>query len=211
MGAGTGSYEPDDRQVIAIEPSAVMIAQRSADAAPAVKASAEEIPLEDKSVDAALAVLTLQHWDDIERGLSEMVRIARRYVVLVTMDVSVLAELWLIRDYIPESLAAHGAAFPSIEWLLGALPGATATQLPVPRACTDGFMAAFWGRPEAYLDPHIRAGTSPWHQLPPAVATRALGELRDDLESGQWDRRHGYLRQQSELDVGLRVVRAELQ
>jgi SAM-dependent methyltransferase len=211
VGAGTGSYEPDDRDVIAIEPSEVMIAQRPADAAPAVKATAEALPLEDKSVDAALAVLTLQHWDDVERGLGEMARVARRRVVLVTMDIAVLAELWLIRDYVPETLPAHAAGFPSIKWLLGALPGATASQMPVPRDCTDGFMAAFWGRPEAYLDPHIRGGTSAWHQLPPAVVTRALGELQDDLERGEWDRRYGRLRQQSSLDVGLRLIRAELQ
>jgi hypothetical protein len=161
-------------------------------------------------VDAALAVLTLQHWDDVERGLCEVVRIARRRVVLVTMDIAVLAELWLIRDYVPETLPAHAACFPSIKRLLGALPGATVSQMPVPRDCTDGFMAAFWGRPEAYLDPHIRSGTSAWHQLPPAVVTRALGELQDDLERGEWDRRYGHLRQQSTLDVGLRLIRAEL-
>ncbi|MDX6668501.1 MAG: hypothetical protein QOK04_1881, partial [Solirubrobacteraceae bacterium] len=211
VGAGTGSYEPDDRDVIAIEPSEVMIAQRPADAASAVQATAEALPLEDKSVDAALAVLTLHHWDDVERGLGEMVRVARRRVVLVTMDIAVLAELWLIREYLPETLPAHAAVFPSIKRLLGALPGATASQVPVPRDCSDGFMAAFWGRPEAYLDPHIRTGTSPWHQLPPAVVTRAVGELQDDLERGEWDRRHGSLRQRATLDVGLRLIRAELQ
>jgi hypothetical protein len=162
-------------------------------------------------VDAALAVLTLHHWDDVERGLGEMVRVARRRVVLVTMDIAVLAELWLIREYLPETLPAHAAVFPSIKRLLGALPGATASQVPVPRDCSDGFMAAFWGRPEAYLDPHIRTGTSPWHQLPPAVVTRAVGELQDDLERGEWDRRHGSLRQRATLDVGLRLIRAELQ
>jgi SAM-dependent methyltransferase len=211
VGAGTGSYEPDDRDVVAIEPSEVMIAQRPTDAAPALKATSEALPLEDKSVDAALAVLTLQHGDDVELGLGEMVRVARRRVVLVTMDIAVLAQLWLIRDYAPETLPAHAAGFPSIKRLLGALPGATASQLPVPSDCTDGFMAAFWGRPEAYLDPHIRSGTSAWYQLPPAVVTRALGELRDDLECGAWDRRYGHLGQQSTLDVGLRLIRAELQ
>jgi SAM-dependent methyltransferase len=211
VGAGTGSYEPADCDVIAIEPSEVMIAQRPADAAPAVKATAEALPLEDKSVDAALAVLTLQHWDDVELGLGEMARVARRRVVVVTMDIAVLAQLWLIRDYVPETLPAHAARFPSIKWLLGALPGASASQLPVPRDCTDGFMAAFWGRPEAYLDPHIRSGTSPWQQLPSAVVTRALGALQADLERGEWDRRYGHLRQRFTLDVGLRLIRAELQ
>jgi SAM-dependent methyltransferase len=210
VGAGTGSYEPDDRDVIAVEPSEVMIAQRPAGAAPALKATAEALPLEDKSVDAALAVLTLQHWDDVKRGLDEMVRVARRRIVLVTMDIAVLADLWLIRDYLPETLPVHTAGFPAIERLLEALPGATASPMPVPRDCTDGFMAAFWGRPEAYLDRHIRSGTSPWHQLPPAVVTRALGALGRDLERGEWDRRHGHLRRQPTLDVGLRLIRAEL-
>jgi SAM-dependent methyltransferase len=211
VGAGTGSYEPHDRDVIAIEPSEVMIGQRPADAAPALKATAEALPPEDSSVDAALAVLTLQHWEDVERGLGEMIRVARRRVVLVTMDIEVLAELWLIRDYVQEMLPAHAAAFPPIKWLLGALPGATPTQMPVPRDCTDGFMAAFWGRPEAYMDPHIRSGTSPWHKLPPVAVTRALRRLQHDLECGEWDRRHGHLRQRSTLDVGLRLIRAELE
>jgi SAM-dependent methyltransferase len=211
VGAGTGSYEQHDRDVIAIEPSEVMIAQRPANAARAIQASAEALPLEDKSVDAALAVLALQHWDDVELGLGEMVRVARRRVVLVTMDVDVLADLWLIRDYLPEALAAHAAGFPSIMWLLGVVPGSTASPMPVPRDCTDGFMAAFWGRPKAYLDPEIRSGTSVWHQLAPAVVTRALGKLQNDVESGEWDRRYGDLRQQSTLDVGLRLIRAELQ
>ena len=210
VGAGTGSYEPPDRDVIAIEPSDVMIAQRPSKAAPAIKASAEALPLADKSVDAALAVLTLQHWDDVERGLGEMVRVARRRVVVVTMDVSVLAEHWLIREYVPETLPAHAAGFPPITSLLGALPGSTASAMPVPRDCTDGFMAAFWGRPEAYLDPQIRRATSPWHQLPPAVVTRAVDTLRSDLENGEWNRRHGHLRRQPTLDVGLRLIRAEL-
>ena len=210
VGAGTGSYEPHDRDVIAIEPSEVMIAQRPADAGPAIEASAEALPLEDGSVDAALGVLTLQHWDDVERGLGEMMRVARRRIVLVTMDVDILARLWLIRDYVPESLAVHAAGFPSIRWLLGTLPGSTASAFPVPRDCTDGFMVAFWGRPEAYLDPEIRSGTSAWHQLPPAVVKRAIGKLQSDLESGEWDRRYGHLRRQSTFDVGLRLIRAEL-
>lgn len=210
VGAGSGSYEPRDREVIAVEPSRVMLAQRPAGAAREIQATAEALPLEDASVDAALAVLTLQHWDDVATGLVELVRVARRRVVLVTMDVAVLAQLWLVRDYVPETLRAHAAGFPSLGWLLGRLGGATATRLTVPRDCTDGFMAAFGGRPEAYLDPDVRRGTSAWHQLPPAVVTRALGRLRGDLQRGDWDRRHGHLRRRRALDVGLRLVRAEL-
>jgi SAM-dependent methyltransferase len=210
VGAGAGSYEPEDREVIAVEPSALMIAQRPADAAPVVQAVAEALPLADGGVDAAMAVLTLQHWDDPGQGLRELIRVARRHVVLVTMDVDVLGELWLIRDYLPETLAQHAVAFPSIAELLCLLPGATSEAIPVPRDCSDGFMAAFWGRPEAYLDPRIRAATSPWHQLPAEAVDRALDRLARDLASGAWDQRYGQLRQQQELDVGLRLVHADV-
>jgi SAM-dependent methyltransferase len=210
VGAGAGSYEPPDREVIAVEPSEVMIAQRPAGAAPAVKAAAESLPLSDGAVDAALAVLTMQHWDDVDRGLREMLRVAHRRVVLVTMDVDVLAELWLIRDYVPETIAAHAANFPSIGWLLDTLPGASVSSLPVPRDCTDGFMAAYWGRPEAYLDPAIRAGASAWQQLPAHVVDRALDRLQADLRDGEWDRRYGPLRRRETLDVGLRLIQSEL-
>jgi len=210
VGAGTGSYEPTDRDVIAIEPSDVMIAQRPADAAPAIKAAAEALPLADGDIDAALAVLTMQHWDDVEAGLSEMLRVAGRRVAVVTMDVEVQAQMWLIRDYVPETVAAHCAGFPSIGWLLEMLPGASVTALPVPRDCTDGFMVAYWGRPEAYLDPTIRAGTSAWQQMPVQAVDRMLERLQADLRDGEWDRRYGELRRREALDVGLRLVSAEL-
>jgi SAM-dependent methyltransferase len=210
VGAGTGSYEPPDREVIAVEPSELMIAQRPAGAAPAVKAAAESLPLGDGAVDAALAVMTMQHWDEVDRGLREMLRVARRRVVLVTMDVDVLSELWLIRDYVPESLVAHAASFPAISWLLDALPGASVLPLPIARDCTDGFMVAYWGRPEAYLDPAIRAATSPWQQLPAHVVDRALDRLQADLRDGEWDRRYGRLRRRETLDVGVRLIRSEL-
>ncbi|MDX6661721.1 MAG: hypothetical protein QOJ55_2543 [Solirubrobacteraceae bacterium] len=209
VGAGTGSYEPPDRKVIAVEPSEVMIAQRPAWSAPAVRATAESLPLDNGAVDAALAVLTMQHWEDVDRGLREMLRVARRRVVLVTMDVDVQAEMWLIRDYAPETIAAHAASFPSIDWLIDTLPGASVSPLPVARNCTDGFMVAYWGRPEAYLDPAIRAGTSAWQQLPARVVDRALDRLRADLRDGEWDRRYGRLRRRETLDVGLRLIRYE--
>ncbi len=210
VGAGAGSYEPSDRKLIAVEPSSVMIAQRPLNAAPAIQAVAEALPLKDQAVDAAMAVLTLQHWDDVEQGLSELLRVARQRVVLATMDVGALGQLWIIRDYLPETLTAHAAGFPSTTRLQELLPRATIAVIPVPRHCTDGFMAAFWGRPEAYLDPGVRTATSPWHQLAPETATRALDQLRSDLASGQWDRRYGHLRHYPELDVGLRLISAEL-
>lgn len=210
VGAGAGSYEPQDRTVIAVEPSEVMIAQRAAGAAPAIQASAEALPLGDDSVDAAMAVLTLHHWDDVERGLAELIRVARQRVVLVTMDVEVVAEQWIVRDYLPETLVAHATGFPSIRGLLAVLPRATVAVIPVPGDCTDGFMAAFWARPEAHLDPTIRAASSAWHQLPSETVDRALERLREDLASGEWDQRYGDLRLRPTLDVGLRLICADL-
>ena len=125
-----------------------------------------------------MAVLTLQHWHDLAQGLRELSQVARHHVVLVTMDVDVLSTFWLIRDYLPETLDHHATAFPSIAELLGLLPGATAAAIRVPRDCSDGFMAAFSGRPEAYLDPSIRAATSPWHQLPAEAVDRPSTVLR---------------------------------
>jgi SAM-dependent methyltransferase len=210
VGAGAGSYEPSDRKLIAVEPSRVMIAQRPPDAAPAIQAVVEALPLKDHAVDAAMAVLSLHHWEDVNQGLGELLRVACQRVVLVTMDVGTLGQFWLIRDYLPETLTAHGGGFPSTTRLLELLPRATVGVIPVPRHCTDGFMAAFWGRPEAYLDPGVRTATSAWHQLDSETATRALDQLRSDLASGQWDRRYGRLRRLPEFDVGLRLVCADL-
>lgn len=210
VGAGAGSYEPPDREVLAVEPSATMIAQRRPGSARAVQASAESLPVADDSFDAALAVLTVQHWDDVARGLAELARVARRRVVIVTMDVDKLGELWLVREYLPESLAAHAAASPTIGSLRRTFPNTSVSVLAVPRDCTDWFMAALWAHPEAHLDASIRRATSAWHQLAPDVVERALAALRNDLDSGRWDARHGHLRRTPTLDVGLRIVRAEL-
>lgn len=210
VGAGTGSYEPRDRPVIAIEPSAVMIAQRRADAPPVIAANAEALPLERDAVDAALAVLTLQHWADLEGGLKEMQRVARRRIVLLTVDPDVVGQFWLVRDYLPESHAVHASGFPTMSWLLQELPRARSLVVPVPNDCSDGFMLAYWARPEAYLDETIRMASSVWHQLPGGVVERGLSRLRHDLARGDWERRYGHFRRRDSLDVGLRLVCAEL-
>jgi SAM-dependent methyltransferase len=208
VGAGTGSYEPPDRWVLAVEPSGVMIAQRAPDAAPVIQAPVEQLPLADQTVDAAMAILTVHHWDDVQIGLRELVRVVRDRIVLVTMDVGALAELWFVHDYLPELLGQHAARFPTIDQLRELLPDARVDVLPVPRECEDGFMAAFWARPHAFLDPAVRAATSPWHDLPPAVVERALTRLRRDLDSGEWKRRYGHLLAYTEFDVGLRLITA---
>src|SRR4051812_33190722 len=210
VGAGAGSYEPRDRWGLGVEPSDVMIAQRPVGAAPVIKAQAEQLPLADNMVDAALAVLTIHHWSDLEAGLSELARVARRRVVILTMDVDQLARLWIVRDYFPEMVATHAAQFPPVARLLEVLPRASARVLPVPRDCRDGFMAALWARPEAYLDPAIRAATSPWYELPAGLVEERLRLLSADLDSGRWHRRYGPLLRHDELDVGLRLITSEV-
>ena len=210
VGAGTGSYEPPDRQVIAVEPSEVMIAQRAPGAAPAIQTADENPPFADKSFDAAMAILTIHHWSDVNAGLAEMVRIARRRVVMVAFDPEAAAELWIIRDYLPEVVTHHLRRHPSMTQLLDALPAATVEPLLAPRDCTDRMFATVWARPEQYLDPEVRDATSTWHQIPQAASARALRQLGRDLASGKWDERYGHLRTTPVWDVGLRLIRAEL-
>lgn len=210
VGAGAGSYEPRDREVIAVEPSPVMIAQRPADAAPAIEAVVEDLPLEDDSVDAVMGVFTMQHWSDVDLGLAEVTRVARHRVVFVTLDMDQAASMWLGAEYLPELIEIDRRDFPSLEQLASALPGLEVEPIPVPSDCSDGFCVGLWSRPEAHLDPRVRRASSSWHRLPGEVVARALGALAADLQSGEWDRRHGDLRELDELDVGLRLVRAEL-
>lgn len=210
VGAGAGSYEPRDREVVAVEPSPVMAAQRPAGAAPAVEGVAESLPLEDKSVDATMGVFTMQHWDDLDRGLAEVLRVTRERVVFLTLDLDVTAEMWLCRDYLPEIVEHDRQTFPSVEHLEAALPNVRVGAVPVPADCSDGFCVALWGRPEAHLDPRVRRASSIWHLLPASVVEPALDRLRSDLDAGEWDRRYGHLRTEDSLDVGLRLVTAEL-
>ncbi len=209
VGAGTGSYEPADRDLTAVEPSEVMIAQRGLSAAAVIQATAEDLPFEDDSFDAAMAIITIQHWADPAAGLAEMTRVSRGRVVVLTFDGPALAEMWMVRDYVPRLLEIHTELMPSIAELVAALPGARVVPVPIPRLCTDGFFCALWDRPELHLDPAIRRGSSVWQLMGAAEAAQAergLEALRTDLESGAWDERHGHLRSTPELDLGLRLV-----
>jgi SAM-dependent methyltransferase len=210
VGAGAGSYEPKDREVIAVEPSAVMIAQRPADAAPAIRGVAESLPLQDNSVDAAMGVFTMQHWDDVDLGLSELLRVTRERIVLLTLDPDVTAGMWLSRDYLPEIVEHARDTFPSIAHLRAVLPKVKVEPVLVPSDCTDGFCIALWSRPEMHLDAEVRRASSIWHVLPQSIVDIGLDRLRLELESGEWDRRYGHLRAQSTLDVGLRLVTVQL-
>lgn len=202
VGAGTGSYEPADRQVTAIEPSATMIAQRAPDAAPAIQASAEALPFADGSFDAALAILTLHHWPDRQAGLRELRRVARDRVVILTYDPA--ARPWLT-DYLPGLVALDEAAIPPLESYAPALGPVRTEPLPIPHDCSDGFLYAYWRRPEAYLDPHIRSGSSSFWALGDA-AQPGLARLADDLATGKWHHRHGALLNAETYDPGYRLI-----
>jgi len=215
VGAGTGSYEPTDRAVIAIEPSSVMLAQRPPGSAPAIRARAEALPLADRSVDAVLAVLTLHHWSDREAGLRECARVARQRVVILTWDPATDG-FWLVRDYLPAFLAMDRVQFPelgSIRAALGADVAMEVMPLAIPQDCTAGFLGAFWRRPAAYLDAGVRAGISSFarQEGSDAAETAAgLARLGADLASGAWIARYGAMASSETLDVGYRVVVARL-
>jgi SAM-dependent methyltransferase len=205
VGAGTGSYEPPDRDVTAVEPSAVMIAQRPPDAAPAVRAAAEELPFEDGSFDAAMAVLTLHHWTDWRRGIEEMRRVARRLVVL-SWDPSYATRIWISAEYFPELIEEDVAHFPSLADQAGAVRATRVTAVPIPADCRDGFYGAHWHRPQAYLDPVVREGISILAKRRPEELAPGLERLRADLESGAWAERHADLLERAELELGYRLL-----
>lgn len=211
VGAGTGSYEPTDRPVIPIEPSTAMAMQRDPSLPPAVFGSAESLPLADKTADAVMAVLTLHHWADPKRGLSEALRVARRRIVLLTIDPEAEADMWLFQDYIPEVLDRDRREFPPMDTIAEQLGGEMrVTAVPVPADCTDGFLIAFWSRPEAVLDPRARAATSGFARMDKAREAAAVARLTRDLDTGAWDDAHGHLRRLASLDVGLRLVVSDL-
>lgn len=211
VGAGTGSYEPTDRPVIPIEPSTAMALQRSPRRAPAVLGVAESLPLAAGTVDAAMAVLTVHHWTDVERGLAELARAARHRIVLLTIDAEVEGQMWLFQDYVPEILEQDRRDFPAIEQLTTLLEGPTrVVPVLVPVDCTDGFGLAFWSRPEAVLDPGARAATSGFARMDEVRQAAAVERLAADLKSGAWDEVHGHLRTLPALDVGLRLLVTDL-
>jgi SAM-dependent methyltransferase len=206
VGAGTGSYEPPDCDVTAVEPSGLMRAQRPAGAAPCVAASAESLPFDNQYFDAAMAVSTVHHWADPIAGLREMRRVAQRVVVLTfdASDAGWLHRFWLTRDYLPE-VANLLVGWPSLPELARAI-GARVEPVLIPWDCTDGFFEAHWRRPEAYLDEHVRRGVSVWARVGRETEQRAVDSLRDDLVSGRWAERNRDLRALAAADLGLRLL-----
>lgn len=211
VGAGAGSYEPRDRHVIAIEPSAVMAAQRPPHLTPAIRAWAAALPLHDGSVDAAMAVLSLHHWgDQRQQGVRELRRVSRGPIVVVTIDPAVSRQMWLMRDYLPEIADLDDAILPAIDdvadWLGGAV---TVDTVPVARGTPDRTLLSFWAHPRRVLDPAARAAASGLARMPSDVIDRVVSELARDLDSGAWHRRNGYLDSLDALDAGLRLVTAQ--
>jgi hypothetical protein len=202
VGAGSGSYEPRDRFVLAVEPSVRMIRQRAEGAAAAVRAVAECLPLATGCVDASLAVLTAQHWTNQTAGMAEMCRVARERVVIFTWDPESKG-FWLTRDYFPEFLDADRKRFPAIGSLTEHLREATVIPVPIPHDCQDGFMGAYWRRPGAYLDAAVRGGIS---RFAFCADLSALGRLERDLESGAWRAQYGDVQRAEEWDLGYRLV-----
>jgi SAM-dependent methyltransferase len=206
IGAGTGSYEPT-ATVVAVEPSQVMIAQRPAGSAPVVQAAAERLPLQDDCVDAAMALMTVHHWSDLEAGMAELRRVARRRLVIFTWDAEVTGQFWLLRDYFPAVAdvdARHAVPVRRLVDLLGR--SARVEPVLIPHDCVDGFGAAYWRRPEAYLDPTVRAGMSFFARLDDAELGPGLHRLADDLDSGRWHERYADLQGRDVLEVGYRLV-----
>lgn len=203
VGAGTGSYEPEEATVLAVEPSRRMLAQRVGPI-PAVQAVAEHLPLRERAADVALAVLTVHHWSDWRRGLAELRRTSRRQVVLA-YETDLHAEFWLTREYVPE-VAQLETARPSATEIADELGADAVSVLPVPWDFTDGVFPAHWRRPEAYLDAGVRRNCSALAQTDPTAVSRGIERLRGDLESGRWHERHSDLLSRDELDVGFRLV-----
>ncbi len=206
VGAGTGAYEPRDRGVVAVEPSAVMIRQRPAAAAPVVRGCATGLPFADGAFDAALAVLTIHHWPDLEGGLAELRRVARERVVILTWDPS--AHGFWLNDYLPEILEADRAMSPPLDALQDHMGPVSVIDVPIRHDCPDGFIGAYWQRPEAFLRPEVRAAISTFSKVP--NVDQGLARLEQDLASGEWHSRYGDVLAHSTLDVGYRLVVATM-
>lgn len=209
VGAGAGSYEPRDREVVAVEPSESMRSQRPPHLPEAIDATAEKLPFEDKSFDAALTTFSVHQWPDLEAGLAEMRRVTKGPIVVMTCDPDLLDRFWLV-DYAPAVITTEARRYPSMSRIVAALGGNARVQpLPIPLNCVDGFGEAYYGRPEILLDPGARKANSAWSFLTEEEAERSVEHLRADLESGVWDERYGNLRTRAEFEGSLMLVVAD--
>ncbi|WP_423968799.1 class I SAM-dependent methyltransferase [Bradyrhizobium sp.] len=211
VGAGAGSYEPADRSVTAIEPSASMRAQRPPSLPVAIDAVAEHLPFADNSFDASMATFTVHQWPDLTAGLAEMRRVTRDNLVILTCDPDELDRFWL-HDYAPEVISVEARRYPRIEMITAALGGRTEiVPVPIPLDCTDGFGEAYYGRPECLLEPGARRACSAWSFVESPVEARFVEELRSDLSSGKWDAVYGHLRKQAHFDGSLKLIVGQME
>ena len=206
VGAGAGSYEPEDRYVVAVEPSPAMRAQRPPSRVPAIDSAAERLPFDDDCFDAAMATITVHQWSDKSRGLRELQRVTRGPIAILTFDPDALERFWLA-EYAPELISAEKKRYPEIAWLTSLLGGSCEVHsIAVASDCTDGFTEAYFSRPERLLEDNVRRAQSAWGFVEPAAEQRAVTRLREDLASGAWDQRYGELREQPEFDGSLRLI-----
>jgi SAM-dependent methyltransferase len=207
VGAGSGSYEPQDRYVISVEPSSKMRSQRAAAGRrPAVIGFADKLPFDDTSFDASMAIATVHHWPDLAKGLREMRRVTRNQVVIFTWDPEGLDDLWNI-DYFPELVAAEKRRYPTINSITHALGGSCEVKkIPVPIDCIDGFQDAYYARPEAFLNKEVRQAQSAWGFIPEELEASYVQTLAADLASGEWDRKYAHFRNQKEFTGGIRLI-----
>ena len=206
VGAGAGSYEPVDRDVTAVEPSASMRAQRPAHLPVAIDGTAESLPFPDQAFDAAMATFTVHQWSNLERGLSEMRRVTRGPVLILSCDPDLLERSWL-HAYAPEMITVEARRYPSMAAIVEGLGGnAEVKPVPIPLNCVDGFGEAYYGRPERMLDPGARLANSAWSFVDPSIGERFVVELGRDLADGSWDRRYGELRAQPFFEGSLRLI-----
>jgi len=206
VGAGSGSYEPVDRDVTAVEPSASMRAQRPAHLSVALDAVAEHLPFPDLRFDASMATFTVHQWADLERGLAELRRVTAGPVVILTCDPTLVQHFWL-NEYAPQVLAAEARRYPVLERIRGQLGGVIRElSVPIPLDCSDGFNEAYYGRPERLLDDGARLACSAWSFVPAETREQYIGHLRRDLHAGAWDARYAHLRAIPEYDGSLRLI-----
>lgn len=207
VGAGAGSYEPKDKFVIAVEPSKEMRAQRILNGkSPAIASSAEYLPFDDRSFDAAMAMLTVHHWPDMEKGLKELRRVTKNQIVLMTFDPDSLGDFWNV-NYFPKLIEVERQRYPKIDSIIKALGGnADIIKVPIPLDCVDGFQEAFYGRPEMFLKPEIRKSQSAWGFLPPGLEEKYAKGLEASLASGEWDKKYGHFRTQKSFTCALRLI-----
>ncbi len=206
VGAGTGSYEPKNRYVVAVEPSSVMRAQRGADKVPALNAKGDSLSFDDNSFDAAMAMVTIHHWPDIPKGLKELRRVAKERVLILTFDPDRLKEFWNI-NYFPELVEIEAQRYRTIDMIAQNLGGKIEViRVPVPLDCMDGFQEAYYGRPEYFLKKEVRAAQSAWGFLPPGKEDELVKRLKADLDSGEWDQKYGHLRSQPFFEGSLTLI-----